>query len=213
MWILEPSAKENGIQSTTRYRRKDETRRGARHSAVNDYRVRSGRRGGWAAQKLAKLRRYPLTVSQSHSPQHIEDESSSSSLSPNFVSRGWQDSPPHISLPADCHRDLQPPQLIKDESSSCSGSPVFGSWGNRDFAPPYSVSAGYYQPYLPSPPLQSSFFGAECYNFTDPYTCMPLQPTLQSPPNAHNNATSTMLPALTSSVAARVMGNCSTSHL
>ena len=57
MWMLELSAKENGIESTTRFRRKKDIKRGNRNLAVNDRRARSGRRGGWASQQSFKLRR------------------------------------------------------------------------------------------------------------------------------------------------------------
>ena len=56
MWVLEPSAKEHGIQSTTRYRRKDETKRVGKRLAVDVRRERSARRGGRMLQKSEKLR-------------------------------------------------------------------------------------------------------------------------------------------------------------
>ena len=123
MWILEPSAKKHGIQSTTRYRRKDETRRGGTKSAANDHHVRSGRRGGRAAQKLAKLKRNSLAASNSHPPQSIKDQSPSCSAGPGLGPRHNQESAPPFSVSGGCYQPYLPsphPQSSFTETDCCT---------------------------------------------------------------------------------------------
>ena len=213
MWALEPSAKKHGIQSTTRYRRKDETGRTDRNSAVSNHRVRSGRKGGRAAQKFARLWRSSLAAVDSQPPQHIKDEISSSSGSPNPELRQYQDSTLPVSIPTGCYQQLQPPQLVMYESSTYSESPSLGSPVYADSASPPSVSTGYYQPYLPSPPRQISSTVGDTYTYPDPYTCMPLQAAMQASPTSQTNAIPLILPPSISELADHTRGDYSTSYL
>ena len=60
IWVLEPSAIGAGIESTTRYRQKTVSRRSDTLDRADPKRQRSGRKGGRAAKKSAKLRRSAL---------------------------------------------------------------------------------------------------------------------------------------------------------
>ena len=55
--MLEPSALENGVQSTTRYRKHGANKKAGRNDAVATQRQRSGARGGRAAKKAIRARR------------------------------------------------------------------------------------------------------------------------------------------------------------
>ena len=84
MWMLEPSAKLYGIQSTTQFRHKTGTRRSSRNassrsSLVNQRRVRSGRKGGRASRPSTQLRSNPRSVATWQSWQDLEHDSSSTS--------------------------------------------------------------------------------------------------------------------------------------
>lgn len=57
IWVLEPYAVGNGIESTTRYRQKTPNRRGDWSDPVDPKRQRSGRKGGRAAKKAARMGR------------------------------------------------------------------------------------------------------------------------------------------------------------
>ena len=60
IWLLEPSAVGVGIESTTRYRQKTVSKRNENIDQADPKRQRSGRKGGKAARKSAKLRRSAL---------------------------------------------------------------------------------------------------------------------------------------------------------
>ena len=60
IWVLEPSAVGAGIESTTRYRQKTVGKRNDNGDHADPKRQRSGRKGGKAAKKSAKLRRSAL---------------------------------------------------------------------------------------------------------------------------------------------------------
>lgn len=60
IWVLEPSAVGAGIESTTRYRQKTVGKRSDNADQADPKRQRSGRKGGRAARKSAKLRRSAL---------------------------------------------------------------------------------------------------------------------------------------------------------
>ncbi|MCJ1383460.1 hypothetical protein MMC17_006574 [Xylographa soralifera] len=57
IWVLEPSALENGVQSTTRYRKVGANKKTGRNDTVAAQRQRSGARGGRAAKKSSRARR------------------------------------------------------------------------------------------------------------------------------------------------------------
>ncbi|MCJ1257761.1 hypothetical protein MMC24_005587 [Lignoscripta atroalba] len=57
IWVLEPSAFEKGVESTTRYRRTVPNKKIGRSDPPATQRQRSGAKGGKAARKAAKLRR------------------------------------------------------------------------------------------------------------------------------------------------------------
>jgi len=57
IWVLGPAAVGKGIESTTRYRQKTIGKRSENPDLVDPKRQRSGRKGGRAARKSAKLRR------------------------------------------------------------------------------------------------------------------------------------------------------------
>ncbi|MCJ1389025.1 hypothetical protein MMC18_001878 [Xylographa bjoerkii] len=57
IWVLEPSALENGVQSTTRYRKVGANKKTGRNDTVATQRQRSGARGGRAAKKAIRARR------------------------------------------------------------------------------------------------------------------------------------------------------------
>lgn len=60
IWVLEPSAVGAGIESTTRYRQKTVGKKTDNLDQADPKRQRSGRKGGRAARKTAKLRRSAL---------------------------------------------------------------------------------------------------------------------------------------------------------
>lgn len=60
IWVLEPLAIGAGIESTTRYRQKTVAKRSDNVDRADPKRQRSGRKGGRAARKSAKLRRSTL---------------------------------------------------------------------------------------------------------------------------------------------------------
>lgn len=57
IWVLDPSAVDKGIESTTRYRQKTVSKRIHNSDLVDPKRQKSGRKGGRAARKSAKARR------------------------------------------------------------------------------------------------------------------------------------------------------------
>lgn len=57
IWVLDPAAVGKGIESTTRYRQKTIAKKSDNPDLVDAKRQRSGRKGGRAARKSAKLRR------------------------------------------------------------------------------------------------------------------------------------------------------------
>lgn len=57
VWVLEQSALEKGVESTTRYRKVGTNKKPGRVEPVASQRQRSGARGGKAARKSAKTRR------------------------------------------------------------------------------------------------------------------------------------------------------------
>jgi len=57
IWVLEPSALEHGVQSTTRYRKVGANKKTGRNDLVVTQRQRSGARGGRAAKKTIRARR------------------------------------------------------------------------------------------------------------------------------------------------------------
>ncbi|MCJ1402061.1 hypothetical protein MMC11_005280 [Xylographa trunciseda] len=57
IWVLEPSALEKGVQSTTRYRKVGANKKTGRNDPVVTQRQRSGARGGRAAKKTLRARR------------------------------------------------------------------------------------------------------------------------------------------------------------
>lgn len=57
IWVLEPSALEEGVKSTTRYRRNVPNKKIGKSEHPAPQRQRSGAKGGKAAKKAAKLRR------------------------------------------------------------------------------------------------------------------------------------------------------------
>lgn len=57
IWVLEPSAVGAGIESTTRYRQKTVSKRSDNVDNADPKRQRSGRKGGRATRKSAKLRK------------------------------------------------------------------------------------------------------------------------------------------------------------
>ncbi|MCJ1479213.1 hypothetical protein MMC13_007898 [Lambiella insularis] len=59
IWVLDKKALENGVESTTRYRKVGAHKKNGRTEPVTAQRQRSGARGGKAAKKSARLRRTP----------------------------------------------------------------------------------------------------------------------------------------------------------
>ncbi|MCJ1286811.1 hypothetical protein MMC26_006157 [Xylographa opegraphella] len=57
IWVLEPSALEKGVQSTTRYRKVGANKKTGRNDTVAAQRQRSGARGGRATKKSIRARR------------------------------------------------------------------------------------------------------------------------------------------------------------
>ena len=57
IWVLEPSAMEKGVESTTRYRRTGPNKKIGRTEPAASQRQRSGAKGGKAARRVAKLRK------------------------------------------------------------------------------------------------------------------------------------------------------------
>lgn len=58
IWVLDPAAVGKGVESTTRYRQKTHSRRSNNSHLVDPKRQKSGRKGGRAARKSTKLRRF-----------------------------------------------------------------------------------------------------------------------------------------------------------
>ncbi|KAL9132249.1 MAG: hypothetical protein Q9217_000053 [Psora testacea] len=56
IWVLEKSAISRGVQPTTRYRKKDENKKVEKGAAYSAQRQRSGRKGGHAARRSARLK-------------------------------------------------------------------------------------------------------------------------------------------------------------
>ncbi|MCJ1409084.1 hypothetical protein MMC19_003161 [Ptychographa xylographoides] len=59
VWVLDPSALEKGVESTTRYRKAGSSRKIGRTEPAAAQRQRSGAKGGKAAKKAARFRRSP----------------------------------------------------------------------------------------------------------------------------------------------------------
>lgn len=57
IWVLEPSAVDNGVKSTTRFRKSVPSKKTTRLDSPAPQRQRSGAKGGRAARKAAKSRR------------------------------------------------------------------------------------------------------------------------------------------------------------
>ncbi len=104
MWMLEPSAKAHGIESTTRFRRKNDIKRRSRNFPANDGRARSGRKGGWASHKSAQLQRESQSAATWQSSQESEYENSSVS--------GYSDiEPPQMAVAGFATAGYYQPQL------------------------------------------------------------------------------------------------------
>lgn len=72
IWVLEPTAVGAGIESTTRYRQKTVGKRSDHADNADPKRQRSGRKGGRAARKSAKLRKPAIlehNTSYAHYPK------------------------------------------------------------------------------------------------------------------------------------------------
>lgn len=96
IWVLEPSAVITGIESTTRYRQKTVSKRSENFDQADPKRQRSGRRGGRAARKSAKLRRSALLQHDTRYAPCPKSELSMSlnalpneSLQQNFTHQNW----------------------------------------------------------------------------------------------------------------------------
>lgn len=76
IWVLEPSAVGAGIESTTRYRQKTVGKRSDNIDQADPKRQRSGRKGGRAARKSAKLRRSTLLDHGTRYPCYPKSEHS-----------------------------------------------------------------------------------------------------------------------------------------
>ncbi|MCJ1248848.1 hypothetical protein MMC30_006069 [Trapelia coarctata] len=85
VWVLEQSALENGVESTTRYRKLGSNKKSSRVEPVAAQRQRSGAKGGKATKKSAKLRR----TTRSEQPQRRELEEASQDQIP--ASMRYQD--------------------------------------------------------------------------------------------------------------------------
>ena len=87
VWVLEQSALEKGVESTTRYRKPGSHKKPGRVETVAAQRQRSGAKSGKAMKKSARLRR----TTRSELPQRIEmDEASHDQTSANMQ---YQDHP------------------------------------------------------------------------------------------------------------------------
>ncbi|CAF9934440.1 MAG: hypothetical protein ALECFALPRED_005948 [Alectoria fallacina] len=74
IWVLEPSAVGAGIESTTRYRQKTIGKRSDNIDQADPKRQRSGRKGGRAARKSAKMRRSALLDHDSRYARYPKSE-------------------------------------------------------------------------------------------------------------------------------------------
>lgn len=73
LWVLEQSALEKGVESTTRYRKAGSNKKPSRVEPVAAQRQRSGAKGGKATKKSAKLRR--TTRSEQTQRMRLEEAS------------------------------------------------------------------------------------------------------------------------------------------
>ena len=87
IWVLEPSAMEKGVESTTRYRRTGPGKKTSRTEPAATQRQRSGAKGGKAARRVAKLKRC-AKLEESKAPRCLEkgtdDQQASFSSENNF---------------------------------------------------------------------------------------------------------------------------------
>ncbi len=74
IWVLESSAVGVGIESTTRFRQKTVSKRSENVDQADPKRQRSGRKGGRAARKTAKLRRSALHEHDARYPPYPKSE-------------------------------------------------------------------------------------------------------------------------------------------
>lgn len=95
IWVLEPSAVGAGIESTTRYRQKTVGKRSDNVDHADPKRQRSGRKGGRAARKSAKMKRSALLDHDSRYARYPESH-------PNSTFHALPDEPLHQASP---HQD------------------------------------------------------------------------------------------------------------
>lgn len=82
VWVLEQSALEKGVESTTRYRKLGSNKKSGRVEPVAAQRQRSGAKGGKAAKKSAKLRR--TTRSEQSQRMEVVKEASQDPMPANM---------------------------------------------------------------------------------------------------------------------------------
>lgn len=92
IWVLEPSAVGAGIESTTRYRQKTVGKRSDNLDQADPKRQRSGRKGGRASRKSAKLRRSALLEHDTRYARYTKSES-------NTTFNAFPDEPLHQASP------------------------------------------------------------------------------------------------------------------
>ena len=99
IWVLEQSALEEGVKSTTRYRKHNFNKKICKQESPAPQRQRSGAKGGKAARKTAKVRRFtrsdePKTVRcrgallSNEYPGAVKEEQTSRTPNENFGTSG-----------------------------------------------------------------------------------------------------------------------------
>ena len=83
VWVLEQSALENGVESTTRYRKIGPNKKTNRLEPAATQRQRSGAKGGRAAKKSAKMRRtgrYEEPRTERHTEEPMQESTPADNL-------------------------------------------------------------------------------------------------------------------------------------
>lgn len=141
IWILEPAAILDGVKSTTRYRKLSSNKKSIKAECLIPQRQRSGAKGGKAARKAAKVRRYtrldgPRTFHFHDTPpdhtslaseipscdqKPIDNATFPFSTMPYYLS-----SPPNILTPPDTLTPFTSPTEDSPVSSMIAGNVSYG---------------------------------------------------------------------------------------
>ncbi|KAI9821092.1 MAG: hypothetical protein M1827_003826 [Pycnora praestabilis] len=163
IWVLEPSAIQDGVKSTTRFRKVVPNKKSCRSDNPAPQRQRSGAKGGKAARKAAKFRR----SARLEDPDQLQMMDSVNGCMKTVPRKSLHDSHKPVQLDvasnegvvyADfSHAIMQPPQLIKHESYQYGFEDIAGCVGAYSTEPLFcDDSEAEERPISPEFPLDDS---------------------------------------------------------